>query len=83
VVDGAEIALEAVSPLATPAGATRTDGGGFYGRVGLTPGEYRLLVTPLAEGQRRSTCTVTITPGVVATVNLTIDAGAPFTASCH
>jgi hypothetical protein len=26
---------------------------------------------------------VTITPGVVAAVNLTIDAGAPFTASCH
>jgi len=81
-VDGAEIVIESTDQ-ATRVTAARTDGGGFYGRVGLAPGAYRVLVTPLADGQYRSACTVTVSAGVVATLNLRVDRATPFTAACQ
>jgi uncharacterized lipoprotein YddW (UPF0748 family) len=81
-VDGAEIVIEHAGPVATPVATAQTDGGGFYGRVGLAPGEYRLVVTPLGDASRRSACTVTVSAGSVATVDLRLDAASPLTAVC-
>jgi hypothetical protein len=81
-VDGAEITIESANGSARLS-AARTDGGGFYGHTGLDPGDYRVLVTPLQDGQYRSTCTVTVVAGAVSTLDLRIDSGTPFTAACQ
>lgn len=78
-VDGAEIVLEAAG-VGEPAG--RTDGGGFFGRAGVAPGTYEVLVTPLGDGRYRSACGVTISPGVVSTLDLELNPARPATAAC-
>ena len=81
-VDSAAVAIETAGALSTTLAAARTDGSGFYGRTGLLPGEYRVVVTPLGEGSRRSVCTVTITAGAVSTLNLRLDPATPLGAVC-
>jgi uncharacterized lipoprotein YddW (UPF0748 family) len=80
--DSAAITLETAGPVTSTIAAARTDGNGFYGRTALPPGDYRVVVSPLGEGSRRSVCTVTITAGAVSTLNLRIDSASPTTASC-
>ena len=91
--DGAGVALEWVAddrrgpggsvppapavPIVAPA-----DGGGVYGRFDLAPGRYRVLVSPIGDGVYRSTCTVTIAPGSVATLDLAVDSARPAVATC-
>jgi uncharacterized lipoprotein YddW (UPF0748 family) len=81
-VDGADIALEAVgAPVAES--PTRTDGGGFYGRVGIVPGTYRVIVTPDGGSRFQSTCSVTISAGAVANLDLVVDPSRPAVATCN
>ena len=91
--DDASVALEWVAddrrfpggvppvPPAVPAVAP-ADGGGVYGRFDLAPGRYRVLVAPVGDGQYRSACTVTVTAGLVATLDLTVDPSRPAVAVC-
>ena len=65
------------APIVAPA-----DGGGVYGRFDLAPGRYRVLVSPIGDGVYRSTCTVTIAPGSVATLDLAVDPARPAVATC-
>jgi uncharacterized lipoprotein YddW (UPF0748 family) len=81
-VDGAEITIEDAGPVASAVAKVRTDGSGFYGRVGLAPGEYRIVVSPSGETSRRSACTVTVRAGEVATLDLRLDSASPVTAAC-
>jgi hypothetical protein len=92
-VDGADVTLDpvatparrglgAVYAAATVAALGRSDGGGAYGGLNLAPGVYRVLVTPPADGQYRSACTVTIVAGVVTTLDLSIDSARPAVAGC-
>jgi hypothetical protein len=59
-----------------------SDGGGAFGALGVAPGRYRVIVTPPGDGQYRSTCTIAIVPGIVATVALQIDPARPALAVC-
>jgi hypothetical protein len=81
-IDGAEIVIESIDQTVRRA-AARTDGGGFYGRVGLAPGEYRVLVAPIGEGLHRSACTVTVSAGLVSTLDLRVDRTSPVLAACR
>jgi uncharacterized lipoprotein YddW (UPF0748 family) len=81
-LDGAAIAIEAANGSSLVS-AARTDGGGFFGHVGLAPGEYRVIVVPDGDGQYRSNCTVSIGAGAVSTVTLRVDAGSPSVATCQ
>jgi uncharacterized lipoprotein YddW (UPF0748 family) len=80
-VDSAAIALETVGAQTSTLAAARTDGNGFYGRTGLLPGEYRVVVS-LDGGSRRSQCAVAVTAGAVSTLNLRLDIAAPQGATC-
>jgi uncharacterized lipoprotein YddW (UPF0748 family) len=81
-VDTADIAIEGTSGDAPTSITTPTDGNGFYGRVGLTAGTYRVHVQPAGEGRYTSTCTIDIVPGGASTLDLSIDNGHPTTAVC-
>lgn len=90
-VDGAAIVLEpeatadGVGRIDGPAAAVtldRSDGGGAFGGLGLAPGRYRVVVTPFRDGRYRSSCTVTIGAGVVASVALSLDPSRPAIATC-
>jgi uncharacterized lipoprotein YddW (UPF0748 family) len=76
-LDTAAVFLESDDAQAVPAGAasTTTDGGGFYGATGLLPGTYHVAVQPVGDGRYRSGCSVTIQPGAVSTLNLSITSG--------
>lgn len=63
--------------------ATESDGGGFYGAVGLAPGTYSLLITPRAGGTWRSDCTVEIVAGTVAQLDIVVDGRSPVLAACQ
>ena len=80
-IDGAEVTLESEdgrTRIATPP----SDGNGFFGRVGVPPGIYRVVVAPPGDGVYRSRCTVAVTAGSVASVALRIDPGVPAVATC-
>jgi uncharacterized lipoprotein YddW (UPF0748 family) len=79
-IDGAASALESEDGLVRVT-AGRSDGNGFFGRVGMAPGSYRVVVTPLGEGSFRSACTVTVSAGSVASIELRIDSS-PAIATC-
>jgi uncharacterized lipoprotein YddW (UPF0748 family) len=79
-VDGAEIALESEDGRVRVT-AGRSDGNGFFGRVGLAPGSYRVVVTPLGDGSFRSACTVAVSAGAVQSIELRIDSS-PAIATC-
>jgi uncharacterized lipoprotein YddW (UPF0748 family) len=80
-VDTADIAIDSTSdPNASV--ATTTDGNGFYGRVGLQAGTYRVSVLPVADGRYMATCTIDIGSGGASTLDLAIDTTRPSTAVC-
>lgn len=81
-LDSAAIALETAGATTSTIAAARTDGSGFFGRAALPPGDYRVVISPLNEGARRSVCTVTITAGAVSTLNLRLDSTSPLGATC-
>jgi hypothetical protein len=62
--------------------AVETDGLGFYGAVDLAPGSYSLMITPRNAGGVRSTCTVEISAGAVASLDLVVDGRSPLLAEC-
>jgi len=57
--------------------AGETDGGGFYGGVDLAPGTYRVKVTPVGAASYTSCQSVAVTPGSVATLDITYDVTPP------
>lgn len=65
-----------------PYGATTTDGGGFYGLVDLSPGDYRIVVDTPRNGRFVSACGIAVSAGEVATLSLTVDARRPAIATC-
>src|SRR6266540_3253208 len=77
--DGATVTIESVATPGTAARITRTDGGGFYGVVGLTPGAYRARVE--LPGLRLDVCRFDVTAGTVVTANARLDSQAPVTMS--
>jgi uncharacterized lipoprotein YddW (UPF0748 family) len=79
-IDGAEIALE-LEDGSRRVRAARTDGNGFFGHVGLSPGAYRVIVTPIGDGSYRSGCTVAVAGGAVASLELRIES-TPALATC-
>jgi uncharacterized lipoprotein YddW (UPF0748 family) len=84
-VDTAGIFIESDEGLSVPAGAasTTTDGGGFYGATGLLPGTYHVSVQPVGDGRYRSGCSVTVQPGAVSTLNLSVNPGNPAIVFCQ
>lgn len=77
---------EGEAPLEAPAGrlsaAVETDGNGVFGAVDLAPGRYVLMITPRGNGTLRSACTVEVTPGGVARLDLVVDGLSPTLAQC-
>jgi uncharacterized lipoprotein YddW (UPF0748 family) len=80
-VDGAAVLIESEDGSLT-IDARHTDGNGFFGALGLAPADYRVSIVAADGGRRRSACTVTVTAGVVATIDLRIALGSPAPASC-
>ena len=76
-LDGATVTFTALSTGATR--TTRTDGGGFFGTVGLAPGLYRARVEQA--GTRLDVCTFEVTPGSVAANDARPDVLAPATSA--
>ena len=76
-VDSADVLIESDA-----SSQTTTDGNGFYGRVGLTPGSYRVTVMPVGDGRYTSQCTIDVVAGSVSTLDLQIDPGHPANAAC-
>lgn len=76
-LDGATVTLESTSSPGAAAKTTRTDGGGFFGVVGLQPGTYRGRVEQA--GLRLDICPFEVTPGSVASADARPDTGAPVT----
>jgi hypothetical protein len=58
---------------------TATDGGGFYGGVDLTPGQY--LVRGELGGETLHSCVVTVTAGAVVNADLQPENSAPVTSA--
>jgi uncharacterized protein (TIGR03437 family) len=56
---------------------TNTDGNGFFGAVGLAPGNYRISVTPTGEQAFEPFCSVPVIEGQVISFDIIIDRG-PF-----
>jgi uncharacterized lipoprotein YddW (UPF0748 family) len=81
-LDTADISIEGTSDSGAGPVTTTTDGSGFYGRVGLTPGTYRISVLPVGDGRYISNCSIDITAGTVASLDLIVDSGRPSTATC-
>ena len=61
-----------------------TDGGGFLGGVGLTPGPWRVSVYPAGAeaGRYIANCTLTIVPGQVVRFDLQVTTSNNGVASC-
>jgi uncharacterized lipoprotein YddW (UPF0748 family) len=78
-VDSADITIDGGD---AGVGATTTDGNGFYGRIGLAPGTYRVNVQPTGDGRYISSCTIDITSGGISSLDLIVDASRPTTAFC-
>jgi uncharacterized lipoprotein YddW (UPF0748 family) len=74
-LDTATVTIENLDNSATY--TTATDGGGFYGGVDLTPGEY--LVRGELGGERLHSCVVAVTAGTVANADLQQEDVAPIT----
>jgi uncharacterized lipoprotein YddW (UPF0748 family) len=74
-LDTATVTIENLKTRATRSAAT--DGGGFYGGVDLTPGQY-LIKAELGADVVYS-CVVAVTAGIVATANLNVESVAPVT----
>lgn len=69
---------DGTSPAGRTAWTTKTDGGGFYGAVDLSPGKYRVTLTPPGEAPFTS-CSTAIFAGAVTNFDVTIDRGLPGT----
>ena len=76
-LDGAIVTLNSMTVPADAARTTRTDGGGFFGVVGLQPGTYRGHVEQA--GLRLDVCPFEVTPGSVANADARPDTNAPVT----
>ncbi|HXG54119.1 MAG TPA: family 10 glycosylhydrolase [Vicinamibacterales bacterium] len=74
-LDGAAVTITPLSSGDTR--VTKTDGGGFYGAVGLAPGAYRALIEQA--GIRLHVCRVDVAAGLVADAEL--DSTAPVTSA--
>jgi uncharacterized lipoprotein YddW (UPF0748 family) len=74
-LDTATVTIENLDNSATY--MTATDGGGFYGGVDLTPGQY--LVRGELGGERLHSCVVAVTAGTVANAHLQQEDIAPMT----
>jgi uncharacterized lipoprotein YddW (UPF0748 family) len=74
-LDTAPVTIERLDNSATY--TTATDGGGFYGGVDLTPGQY--LVRGELGGERLYSCVVAVTAGTVANADLQQEDVAPIT----
>jgi uncharacterized lipoprotein YddW (UPF0748 family) len=74
-LDTATVTIENLDNSATY--TTATDGGGFYGGVDLTPGQY--LVRGELGGERLHSCVVAVTAGTVANADLQQEDVAPIT----
>ncbi len=73
VIDGAAVTVERIDENETrPA---KTDGGGFYGVLNLTPGTYRTVAT--FGGETFYSLPYTVSPGIVTTADVTEDTTAP------
>jgi hypothetical protein len=79
-VDTADILIE--STEGGSSATTTTDGNGFYGRIGLAPGTYRISVMPAGDGRYMSNCTIDIAAGSVSTLDLMVDVSRPSAAVC-
>lgn len=76
-LDGAIVTVSSVSSPATAAATAKTDGGGFYGVVGLAPGAYRARVEQA--GLRLDICRFDVTAGAVTSADARADVQAPVT----
>jgi hypothetical protein len=76
-LDTATVTIENLDNSATY--TTATDGGGFYGGVDLTPGQY--LVKGELGGERLYSCVVAVTAGAVANADLRKEEIAPMTSA--
>jgi uncharacterized lipoprotein YddW (UPF0748 family) len=65
ILDGATVTIENLATSAVR--TTLTDGGGFYGAVDLTPGNYR--VTAVLGGTTLYACSAVVSPGLVTTAD--------------
>jgi uncharacterized lipoprotein YddW (UPF0748 family) len=83
-VDSADVLIESQALLidGSASAQTTTDGNGFYGRVGLQSGTYRVTVMPAGDGRHASQCTIDVAAGSVSTLDLQIDPGHPANAVC-
>ncbi|MCI0660948.1 MAG: family 10 glycosylhydrolase [Acidobacteria bacterium] len=74
-LDSATVTIENLETAITH--ATSSDGGGFYGGVDLTPGQY--LVRGELGGETLHSCVVSVTAGTVANADLQLEIIAPIT----
>jgi uncharacterized lipoprotein YddW (UPF0748 family) len=81
-VDSADLLIESTSGDSPTSATTATDGNGFYGKVGLPTGTYRVNVLPSGDGRYISSCTIDVVAGGASTLDLSIDTGHPTTAIC-
>ncbi len=88
-VDTADISIDGISAsrvgktAAVGSATTTTDGNGFYGHIDLAPGSYRVTVLPAGDGRYISACTIDVTAGGIATLDLTVDPNRPTSAACQ
>ena len=74
-LDGAAVTFTAIATAESR--STITDGGGFFGTVGLNPGMYRARVE--LGSVRLDVCAFEVLPGVVAANDARLDTAAPAT----
>jgi uncharacterized lipoprotein YddW (UPF0748 family) len=81
LLDSADVFIENESQ----AKRVKTDGGGFYGAVDLTPGQWRVSVYAqgMEFGRYVADCTLTVVAGQVARFDLTVDTARGGVAFCH
>lgn len=77
ILDTATVTIKNIDTNATRTGAT--DGGGFYGGVDLTPGQY--LVKAVLGPDVLYSCVANVSAGVVTTADLGVENTAPATSA--
>ena len=60
---------------------TETDGGGFFGAVDLTPGQY--FIKAVLNNETLYSCVAEVTAGTVKTTNLQVETSAPVTSAAQ
>jgi uncharacterized lipoprotein YddW (UPF0748 family) len=81
-VDSADVLIEGSGGDGETSVTSTTDGNGFYAKVNLGPGTYRVNVLPAGDGRHISSCSIDIVAGGVSTLDLMIDSGHPTSAVC-